>query len=254
MNLTEVVDGLSCLSMRTLALAMRKPSALRTYVSYCLKRYDELTGAGLASRGPVIPSNSETISLPSAHTGGGMSFSELVILARATKTRKPSAIFEIGSYDGLTTAVFILNSPREARIFSLDLPPEAPKTGASLESDKDLVAARHLGSVPRALGLSQYTQLLCDSMMFDPEPYANSIDLGLVDAAHDVEHVRNDTIKMARMMTDDGMVFWHDYGGKGAFRPLAAYLENLAKWRPIYRIPETSLAWAYAKDLKEAVR
>ena len=253
MNITEVLDGLSCLSVRTLSLAMRKPSTLRTYVSYCLKRYDELTGAGLASRGPVTPSDTETISLPSAHTGGGMSFSELVILARTTKTRKPAAIFEIGSYDGLTTAVFMLNSTPETRILSLDLPAEAPEVRASLESDKDLVAARHLGSVPRALGLNRYTQLLCDSMIFDPEPYANSIDLGLVDAAHDAEHVRNDTIKMARMLTDEGMVFWHDYGGKGAFRPLATYLESLAKRRPIYRIPETSLAWAYAKDLKEAV-
>lgn len=253
MNLTEVLDGLSCLSMRTLALAIKKPSTLRTYVSYCLKRYDELTESGLASRSPVTPSNAETIALPSAHTGGGMSFSELVILARATKTRKPCAIFEIGSYDGLTTAVFILNSPPETRVLSLDLPPETPKVGASLESDKDLVAARHLGSVPQALGLNRYTQLLSDSMVFDPEPYANSIDLGLVDAAHDAEHVRNDTIKMARMMTNEGMVFWHDYGGKGAFRPLATYLESVAKRRPIYRIPETSLAWAYAKDLKEAV-
>ena len=253
MNLTEVFDGLSCLSLRTLSLAIKKPSTLRTYTSYCLKRYDELTGAGLASRGPVIPSDTETISLPAAHTGGGMSFSELVILARTTKTRRPNAIFEIGSYDGLTTAVFILNSPSGARILSLDLPPDASESRANLESDKDLVAARHLGSIPRALGLNRYTQLLCDSMAFDPIPYVNSIDLGLVDAAHDAEHVRNDTIKMAKMMTDEGMVFWHDYGGKGAFRPLAAYLEALAKRRPIYRIAETSLAWAYAKDLKQAV-
>lgn len=252
MNLIEMADGLSCVSLRTVTLAIRKPSTLRTYVSYCLKRYDELAGSGLASRSPVTPSETETITLPAAHKGGGMSFSELVILARTTKTRKPNAIFEIGSYDGLTTAVFILNSPPESRILSLDLPPEAAKDGASLDSDKNLVAGRHLGSVPHALGLNRYTQLLCDSMDFDPEPYVNSIDLGLVDAAHDAEHVRNDTVKMANMMTDDGMVFWHDYGGKGAFRPLAAYLESLSKRGPIYRIAETSLAWAYAKDLKQA--
>ena len=45
-----------------------------------------------------------------------MSFGELVILARTAKTRKPSAVFEMGSYDGLTTAVFMLNSPPEARV------------------------------------------------------------------------------------------------------------------------------------------
>jgi len=106
--------------------------------------------------------------------------------------------------------------------------------------------------VPRALGLDRYTQLFCDSMQFDPTPYVNSIDLGFVDAAHDAEHVRNDTIKMSTMMTDRGMVFWHDYGGKGVLRPLAAYLESIARGCEIFRIPETSLAWAHAQSLKRA--
>ena len=100
---------------------------------------------------------------------------------------------------------------------------------------------------------ANYTQLLCDSMEFDPSPYLDSVDLGLVDAAHDVVHARNDTIKMARMLSDDGIVFWHDYGGKGAFRPLASYLESLGRECSMYRIPETTLAWTYAKELKRAI-
>jgi hypothetical protein len=158
----------------------------------------------------------------------------------------------MGSYDGLTTAVFILNAAPDARVYSLDLPPEGAGGEVRLASDKDLVNARHLGAVPRALGVGNYSQLLCDTMTFDPTPYSDSIDLGLVDAAHDAEHVRNDTIKMAKMMKQDGLVFWHDYGGKGALRPLAAYLESVARHCPIFRIPETSLAWGYAKDLKQA--
>jgi len=90
-------------------------------------------------------------------------------------------------------------------------------------------------------------------MTFDPTPFTDSVELGLVDAAHDVKHVRNDTIKMATMMTDGGLVFWHDYGGKGTLRPLANYLEGLARRCSLFRIPETSLAWAYASDLKRAV-
>lgn len=235
-----------------MALAIRKPAHLRTYVAYCLKRYDELAGKGLPGHSPVVPDARDTITLPAVHTGGGMSYSELVILARVTRTRKPRAVFEMGSYDGLTTAVFILNAPQNAQIFSLDLPPEAVRNQPALDSDKELVAARTLGSVPRALGLDRYTQLLCDTMQFDPTPYLDSIDLGLVDAAHDAEHVRNDTIKMAKMMTSEGMVFWHDYGGKGALRPLADYLEQVGRRCPLFRIPETSLAWAHAKDLKHA--
>ena len=249
MNLSEIVDGLSAASFRTLALALREPSRLRAYVAYCLKHYDELAGKGLPSRGPVTPVSGDTITLPAAHTGGGMSFAELVTLARVTKTRRPRTIFEMGSYDGLTTAVFLLNAPGDAQIYSLDLPPQSNADDNELATDKDLVAARQVGAIPKSLGLEKYTQLFCDSMQFDPAPFRGSIELGLVDAAHDVKHASNDTIKMAEMLTDDGIVFWHDYGGKGSMRPLASYHCP----HPLYRIPETTLAWAFAKDLKRAI-
>lgn len=252
MNLNEIIDSISSVSFRTLALAFREPRQVRNYVSYCLKRYDELAGEGLPSRSPVVPPTNETITLPAIHTGGGMSFAELVILARVTKTRAPRAIFEMGSYDGLTTAVFLLNAPPASKVYSLDLPPQAGADAEDLDSDKDLVAARHLGAIPKAIGLNTYTQILCDTMKFDPTPFSNTIDLGLVDAAHDLKHVRNDTIKMATMMTEGGIVFWHDYGGKGSLRPLANYLEGLGQRCSLFRIAETSLAWAYAKDLKQA--
>lgn len=101
--------------------------------------------------------------------------------------------------------------------------------------------------------MSRYTQLLCDSMKFDPAPYADTVDLGLVDAADDRVHVENDTVKMARMMSDRGLVFWHDYGGKGPLRALASYLEGLAKRCPLYRIRGTTLAWGNARELEVAL-
>jgi hypothetical protein len=182
-----------------------------------------------------------------------MTFSELVVLARVAKALKAKTIFEVGSYNGLTTAVFLLNSEPEARVLTLDLPPSAGREQALITSDQNLVANRHLSSVPEALGLYKYTQLLCDSLVFDPSPYLDSVDLGLIDGAHDLAHVQNDTLKMARMISSSGIVFWHDYGGKGALRPLTSYLDALAKRRPLYRISRTSLAWAHGRDLKEAI-
>lgn len=159
----------------------------------------------------------------------------------------------MGSYDRLTTAVFMLNSSADVRVFSLDLPPDSTEQQATPDSDRELVYSRILGLVPKAaLGLDRYTQLFCDSMLFDPAPSANSIDLGLVDAANNAEHVRNDTIKMCAMMSDRGVVFWYDYRGKGVLRPLAAYLESIAQQREIFLILETSLAWARANSLKKA--
>jgi len=234
-------------------LALRNPSKLRNYVSACLRKYDELVGNGLPCRSPVTPERSLSITLPAAHSGGGMSFSELVILARITKVLRPRTVFEIGTYNGLTTAVFMLNSDPEAHIVTLDLPTAATPSGEYIPSDSDLIARRDLGSVPRALGLIRYTQLLCDSMSFDPTPYIDSVDLGLVDGAHDLVHVQNDTLKMARMVSECGIVFWHDYGGKGEFCSLTCYLDALGKRAPIYRIPDTALAWAAGGDLRRVV-
>jgi len=253
MDWKEVLDGISCVNARTVTLALRRPSELRRYISQCLKTYDELVGDGLPPRGPIAPTPDMTIALPAYHSGGGMSFNELAFLARATKALKPKTIFEMGSYDGLTTAVFVLNSDAYARVLTLDLPSASTGHRPILSSDAELVVKRRLLSVPQALGLSRYTQILCDSMQFDPLPYANSVDLGLIDAAHDVVHVQNDTMKMARMMSDSGIVFWHDYGGQGSLRPLAVYLEALAKRCPLYRIRGTTLAWGAARELKRAL-
>jgi hypothetical protein len=252
MSLYEVLDGLSCLSVTVVKVAIRRPSQLRQYISHCLKRYDEVVGNGLPARSPVTPSPDLTVTIPAYHTGGGMGFDELVILARAVRVLKPKTVFEIGSYNGLSTAVFILNSEADTRVITLDLPRDWDGS-AVISSDDKLVATRELVSVPLALGLSRASQILCDSMQFDPSPYANSVDLGLIDAAHDVTHVKNDTVKMATMMADEGIVFWHDYGGKGPLRPLAAYLEALAKRCPLYRIRGTSLAWGAAGELKKAL-
>ena len=254
MNLIEVLDGLSCVSLRAVALALRAPSQLSRYISYCLKRYDELAGRGLPARGPVVPSVDMTVTIPAYSSGGGMFFNELVIMARVVRVLNPKMMFEMGTYDGLTTAVMMLNSGPDSQVVTLDLPPTAMLNRPVLDADGELVDSRNLASIPRKLGLTRYTQLLQDSMEFDPSPYLDSVELGFVDAAHDLKHVRNDTEKMAQMMKDEGLVMWHDYGGKGALRPLAKYLESLAKVCPLYRIPGTALAWGLAGDLKRALR
>jgi methyltransferase family protein len=252
MALTEFFDGISCFSMRSAVIALRQPSQLRRYISHCLKTYDESVGNGLPSRSPVTPAEDMTVTIPAYHSGGGMSFDELVFIARTVKVLKPRVIFEMGSYKGLTTSVFILNSDPETQVLTLDLPSNVAETPV-LSSDQELVADRSLVSTTKALGLSRYTQLLCDSMKFDATPYADTVDLGLVDAAHDLVHVQNDTVKMAEMMSDRGLVFWHDYGGKGPLRQLARYLEQLARKCPLYRIRGTSLAWGHARELKVAL-
>jgi len=126
--------------------------------------------------------------------------------------------------------------------------------GAALRDGNhvDLVQRRKVGSFVHQLGIGdRYEQLYGDSRTFDATPYAGTIELGFIDGAHTRPYVENDTLKMAIMMADRGLVFWHDYGGRGDFRALTAYLDDLASQIRIFRVPNTTLAWAPASELRK---
>lgn len=244
-------------------IAIRRPGELPAFVSSIWKKYREITGAGLQVRDPLtflfesgaVPFDpGMRIQFPPVlHGGGGTRQEELLCLAAVARVLAPTCVFEIGTFTGLTTALFILNSP-SARVISLDLPPNAVPADDYIERDIRLVEERRTGHYLHVLGLADhYEQMLGNSMEFDPAPLLNTVDLGFIDGSHALRYVVNDTEKMARMITDRGMVFWHDYGGIGEVRELSEYLESLAVRAPVYQVAGTSLAWATGKDLKAAL-
>lgn len=252
----EAVEAAKAVNLCSVRLASRKPSLLRSYLSFCLKKYDELIGKGLPAKSPIpglSPTDLDSLSIPLRfQSGGGTDPREILNLAAVTKLLQPKRIFEIGTYNGRTTAVFILNSSPDCEVFTLDLPPDASSLPDYLPTDIGLVQDRRPEGYLKRAGLSErYRQIYCDSMTFDPEPFRDSVDLGFIDGAHAERFVRNDTQKMAVMISRRGYVFWHDYGGRGSFRPLAEYLETLPI--EISRIPATSLAWTTANEMKKLV-
>ncbi|HEY6372970.1 MAG TPA: class I SAM-dependent methyltransferase, partial [Candidatus Sulfotelmatobacter sp.] len=250
----QAADAAKALNLCSIRLTTRNPSLLRSYLSFCLKKYDEIIGNGLPAKSPIpelTPTDVDTLTIPLRfQTGGGTDPREILNLAAVTKLLRPKRIFEIGTYNGRTTAVFILNSSPECAVYTLDLPPDTRNLPDYLPTDICLVQDRRPEGYLKRAGLSErYRQIYCDSMTFDPEPFRDSIDLGFIDGAHKEKFVRNDTKKMAVMISRRGYVFWHDYGGRGTFRPLANYLETLPI--EIYRIPATSLAWTTAAEMKK---
>ncbi|MBI4611883.1 MAG: class I SAM-dependent methyltransferase [Candidatus Rokubacteria bacterium] len=270
MTWSEIVHAVAGGNLCTLRLVVERPGSVREYLSCCLRKFDELRASGLPHRDPiaylceqgwgaVLPV--DRVELPThLDLSGGIRLDELVILATATRVLRPRKIFEIGTYTGTATSVLILNAPADAAVVTLDLPSgsqppdEAIDRHVYIDSDVDLVRRRRLGACLRELHLEgRYQQVLCDSLQFDPSPHRGSVELGFIDGAHALPYVRNDTVKMASMLADRGLVFWHDYGGKGRFRPLARYLETLAETIGIYRVSGTTLAWSPAPELRRLV-
>jgi predicted O-methyltransferase YrrM len=265
MNLQEIMSGLQGINLGGVSLALRKPAAFRGYLSECLRRYDEYAGNGLQPKDPVAYLKDEARCLilsedrvrfpPRIIDGGGTSLEELLVLAASTRILQPKKVFEIGTFNGRTTSCLILNAAPNAKVISLDLPvtPEAVQTASDgIDSDQDLIKRRKLAAYVYEFKLeSGFQQVLCDSMKFDPEPYRDSIELGFVDGAHTRAYVQNDTEKMAVMMAERGLVFWHDYGGKGDFRPLSRYLDELSRKIQMFRVANTTLAWTTASELRK---
>jgi predicted O-methyltransferase YrrM len=228
---------------------MRVVEAVRGGLSRAARYLDEATGRGLPPKAPVtylvkgrgLKPSSDIIKLP-PELEGGLEPAEALCLARVAAMLDPTLVFEIGTYNGVSAAIFVLNAVTPT-VYSLDLPPDG--AAAAIDTDGDLIGSRDLAKWVHRLNLDpHFDQILCDSMTFDPSPYGGAVDLGFVDGAHDREHVKNDTEKMAVMMAPGGLLFWHDYGGRGPrFGPLTRYLESLAARALLYRVPGTTIAW-----------
>jgi predicted O-methyltransferase YrrM len=258
MNWSAIIDGLRALNFAALEIALRRRDQLLPYLSACVRESDVVLRRGLAARDPVthlrdtLGRRAECIiRLPGElHDGGGTKLEELVYLAAATRLLQPRKIFEIGTFKGRTTAVFALNAA-EADILTLDLPPDHAPDASYLRSDAELVRRRNPIEFIDRYGVgARCRQVLCDSKQFDPRPHAGTVDLAFIDGAHTLSYVRNDTEKTALMMAPGGLVFWHDYGGKGRMRGITDYLHGLSRRFPVYRIPGTTLAWTTSDSLR----
>ncbi|WCJ60858.1 class I SAM-dependent methyltransferase [Fontisphaera persica] len=255
--------ALAGLNGYVLLLRWLKPDLYRACLSENIRRGEEYLGWGLPPRDPIdflwknrpsSLSREDRVHLPPRLTdAGGTSLTELTMLAAATRLLQPRCVFEIGTFNGRTTAVFLMNTPPEARVYSLDLPPSATPTEKNMiDSDCSLIQRRRLAAYVYEYGLeARFEQLLGDSLAFDPSPFAGRVELGFIDGAHALPYVRNDTEKMARMIAPAGLVFWHDYGGRGRFGPLTAYLESLQERLALYRVPGTTLAWTQGSELRK---
>jgi hypothetical protein len=150
--------------------------------------------------------------LPIARGYGGMSAQDLYALLRVALWVKPKVIFEIGTFQGVTTAHMVLNS--DAQIYTLDLPRDmATDLRGYTASDAALLQARdQIGSFYRQFNRSgRIHQLFGDSRTFDYAPYYGSMELVLVDACHLYDYVLSDSRNALQMLGEKGAILWHDF-------------------------------------------
>jgi hypothetical protein len=159
---------------------------------------------------------------------GNVSLLELIIINKIVAHFAPRTIFEIGTFDGRTTANLALNAPNGATVFTLDLPSDAlDKTKFDIDKhDRKYIDKPASGTrFAKKNAVHKITQLFGDSATFDFSPWYGKIDLVFVDGSHATPYVENDTEVALKLVGDrDGLILWHDYNS--AWPDVTNVLEN----------------------------
>ncbi|HXY10647.1 MAG TPA: class I SAM-dependent methyltransferase [Terriglobales bacterium] len=200
----------------------------------------------------ILPATEDVSIVEPVALDGNVTLFELIIINQLLRRYHASNCFEIGTFDGRTTANLAANCAADGSVYSLDLPQEKLNS-AKLRLDKgDVRYIAKQTSGQRFKGTkheAKICQLYGDSADFDYAPFVGRMDFVFVDGAHSYEYVLNDSLHALELLSPKGgIVLWHDYDSwAGVTNCLnALYTENL-EFRSLRHIEGTKLAFL-AKD------
>ncbi len=241
---------------------MRRPERWMVYLVESLLLFQVIAGRrGIPQKNVyevLGAGESETICLGSLTRSGHWlgtipSFAaDLIGLCLICQRLKPKVIFEIGTLAGYTALECALNSPDDARVFTLDLPrePTIQPALATAADDAKYIRA-HPESKPYLFEntkvADKVTVLYGDSAVFDFSPFVGKVDFFFIDGSHSYEYVRSDTLNALKCCHAGSVIAWHDFG-RGLVPGVSKWILELSKTRIIYCVPGGSLAFMVVEE------
>jgi predicted O-methyltransferase YrrM len=151
---------------------------------------------------------------------------ELFALAALTRAVNPSLCLEIGTYDGRSALAIASNCDSEARIMTMNLPPNYLKEHPLERQVVDVQLSAKVKSGERWAGRAesrQIEQIFANSLEFDFASIGRPQFI-FIDGAHDRHSVESDSENALRVIDrEKGIIVWHDardYGVRPALRKL----------------------------------
>lgn len=121
---------------------------------------------------------------------------------------KPVTALEIGTSNGMGTALMSVNSP-SSKIFTVNIPPEEIISGDGGRLTTIALAKEKIGAVYRERGLNNIEQIFANTATWTPE--IGRVNVAFIDGCHDEEFVYNDTKKVLQCMQPGDFILWHDF-------------------------------------------
>lgn len=185
---------------------------------------------------------------------GNINMMESIAIAYIASTLKPQRIFEIGTFDGFSTYHLAMNSPDNSEVYTLNLPVDGEIKKHSLLDYYDdnlthaVLSDREIGMFYKNCSASKKVkQLFGNSLLFNFEDYKEKIDLCFIDGGHSFQCVTKDTENALKMLSDKGVIIWHDFNIQ--HRDVYDFLMRFSLKHKIWWIKDTRLA-IYFKDIK----
>lgn len=138
---------------------------------------------------------------------------ERFLLAQLVRFFKPKTLLEVGTYRGATTRLLLDHLPSQAKLYTIDLPPNYELANVQAASDQHLILNRDVGVEYRGHPKAQSVIQIFGNT-FDPSTWQqvpDGIDFAFIDASHTYEAVRNDTERVRRKSAAGAVCVWHDY-------------------------------------------
>lgn len=179
---------------------------------------------------------------------GNVSVEELCKICLIVKYFQPKRILEMGTYNGMTTLQMALNAPKDAVVYTLDLPEDISTEGMEL-TELDIHVAKNLkdkfgtstGSYFKNRKDVNIVQLWGDSATFDYSVIGGKADVIFIDAAHDYANKKIDSENAFKLLEKNGVIIWHDFTSP-ANPDVTRYILDLSKEYQLYHIRNTMLA------------
>lgn len=221
--------------------ALVSPRRFRRTMPELRRTCDSMFHPGILDLGPWdIPGPESVQMLPMDRGYGGMPVQDLYATLRIAQWVKAAKIFEIGTFNGGTTAHLAVNT--KAEIYTLDLPRDlVTDLHGYNEEDQKLVRPRdQIGTCYRNHNDDgRIHQQFGDTRTFDYGPYEGTMDLVIVDACHLYEFVVSDSRQAFKLLGATGAILWHDFAN--SLEVTTAVCELAARHR-VFHIEGTWLA------------
>lgn len=168
---------------------------------------------------------------------------EQSLLAAVAARRAAARVFEIGTFDGGTTLAVSQALPHSSEVHTIDLPDHAFDATQSPDAFTGADVGRQFRGVD-PIGRAQIIQHRADTRQFDFSPWRASIDVVLVDAAHDYQAGLKDSHTALQLVRPGGLVFWDDL--EPYWHGLVRGVIETVGARNLTKIARTSLAYFQA--------